>query len=758
MMKNILLLIGLYLLLSHVAMSQRRNKLIDMAGDYYSTAQYLPAAEIYNDIVKSEPNNLKAKYQLAQCHRLLFNYNEAEPLYKEVFQAEQEIYPYALFYLALCQKLNRKYQKAIEHFLQFEQVDIDIKEFPQSHELKLQAQVERKGCELALKQEKMPKRDFNFKLMQEPVNTAFNDYAPVIFSEDSIIALSSGRATKKGQIDPRLGEALSNNYLFVNQDNDWKESKYKNKFDKLNSKYGDGAGFLLGENFYFTSCQEADGSCAIYVTTLKKGKWQKPEKLGKNINKEGTDNKQPNLSSSGDTLIFVSDRPGGMGKNDLWMSIKNGETWGIPENLGPTINTPFNEISPFYYSEENLLFFASDGHYGFGGLDVYMSTSLDFTSFEILNIGLPFNSNGDDCYFTLGNQNGYLASNRKNGLGRFDIYSFKKEAEETVIAEIANNMPYAHRDLAYNDESFKFYQLSEGQKSLVAENKPTESYSVSGKLVDEETGQPVANATIPMVDKNGELLKTTKTNEDGEFRYQDMESDDSRILAKQGNTSLTSKQNLKVENLKIEPGLKNGSRSSIESIYFDFNSDRLRKEAQLALEDLVDFYFHFPHVQIEIDAHTDNIGNPSYNKHLSEQRGKIVYNYLINRGIDASALVINARGQSSPYASNQTLLGRQLNRRVEFKIKGISDKLNYPTATYIIKPKANLYRIAKTFQMSVAEVMLLNGLKSKNIRAYSPVRVYNKTGPDARYVFVPLNHSVDQNIEMSRMNADINLH
>lgn len=750
-MKKIFILIGICFWIVEAGYSQRRSKVMDMADEYYQSAQYLPAAELYYEISKAEPNNLSAKYQLAQCHRLLFEYARAEPLYQEVYQGDRESYPLALFYFALTQKLNRKYQAAIESFEEFEKIAINEKDFPDAKALKLQAQVEKNGCKLALEQEKMPLRDFKFKVIEEPVNTAFNDYAPAIVKEDSLLVISSGRTSKKGRIDDRLGEALSSNYQFVRNGSSWIESKYKDKFDKLNSKDGDGAGFMMGDKFYFTSCQEDDDGCAIYVAELKKGKWDKPEKLGQNINLKGTDNKQPNLTPGGDTLFFVSDRAGGLGKNDIWMSVKVGESWGNPQNLGPEINTPFNEISPFYYPEENLLFFASDGHHGFGGLDVYMTTTFQPGAMEIVNIGLPFNSNNDDCYFTLGTRTGYMASNRKNGFGRFDIYSFNKEAQETVIAEIADHMPYAHRELAYHEKDFKYFDLSGNGEPLLADANTSDSYSVSGKLVDEQTGEPIANATVPIVDKDGELLKTTQTNQDGEFRYQDInENDDVRVLANQEKSSLTNRQNIKVENLKIARGGSQPGLSQVESVYFDFNSRQLRCEAKMALEDLVDFYYHFPGIQIEIDAHTDNVGNPNYNKHLSEQRGKVVYNYLINKGIDASALVINARGQSSPFAPNDSQLGRQLNRRVEFKIKGISAKLTYPTTTYIVKPKANLYRIAKSFDMSVDEIMLLNGFKSKNIQAYSPVRVYNKVAPDSQYVFVPLNHSGTAGQEMTR--------
>jgi len=742
---NRILVIGIITLfvMPTMVLAQRGKKLVDMADNYYKTAQYLPAGELYHEILKVEPNNLHAKYHLAHCQRLLFEYNKAEPLYEQVYLADAGKYPLSLFYFALTQKLNRKYDLAIKSFLKFENESANLSEVADKNAFLMQAKVERKGCELALDQEKMPLRDFQFGIMDEPVNSAFNDYAPVIFEDGAMLVVSSGRAEKEGQIDPRLGEALSNNYRFVWQGSGWLESQGKDKFDKINSRYGDGAGFLVGDKFYYTSCQEDDDGCAIYVSELKKGKWEKPEKLDDNINMKGTDNKQPNLTPSGDTLFFVSNREGGMGKNDLWMSIQLNEKWGLPQNLGPAINTPFNEISPYYHPDENLLFFASDGHYGFGGLDIYMTTGFDLDNIEILNVGLPFNSNADDCYFTLGNTQGYMASNRKNGFGKFDIYNFDKESEETVIAEIADHMPYAHRELAYNDKNFKYFDLSGNGDPLLAQNEEPESYSVSGKLVDKQTGAPIADATVPIVNKNGELLKTTQTNQQGEFRYEDIDkNEDMRILADQQKSSLTSQQKMKVEDLKIAPGKARPGYNKIESIYFDFSSSQLRCEAKMALEDLVDFYRHFPDIQIEIDAHTDNVGNANYNKQLSHQRGKIVYNFLIERGIDASALVINAKGQTAPYASNDNQLGRQLNRRVEFVVKGISDKLSYPTSTFIIKPKANLYRIAKSFDMTVAEVMLLNGFKGKNIKAYSPVRVYNKVLPDDKYVFVPIQHAM----------------
>lgn len=718
--------------------SKRIERHLREAYQYYQAQQYLPAAEIYQAVLKNNENHPEATFYLAECLRKTYTYAEAEKYYDLTVGNYLKAYPEALFYLALMQKMNEKYQDAIANFEEFEQLH---QQNPTLSELVLQSKVEKKGCFLAQEKDQKQQKNINITLFQPPINSPFNEYAASFGAGQQKIVLSSGRPGKDRKVDPRLGEALSNNFLFIFENNSW-ISDPSPTFELVNSKFGDGAGVFSHDftRFYFTSCQETDGNCAIYLSRFDQDKWQQPIKLNQQINSPGYDNKQPNLNASGDTLFFVSNRPGGKGKNDIWYSIsQGGDHWSTPQNL-TRVNTPFNEISPFYHAPEKTLFFASEGHHGYGGMDIFLAVD-PFQKEEIVNIGKPYNSHYDDCFFSLAGKQGLLASNRSNGLGKFDIYQFSQTEDQPAVAYFGDQKPLAGRTTAADgSREFRYFSyFNSQQEGLLADKQQDnkENYGISGKVVD-QTGQPVADVTVPLLDDHGDVIKETRTNKDGVFRYEEVNQNSQvKILTgdDQNDNDLVMKEYQQKQKTYA-------SALRTENIYFDFDSYQLRQEARLALDDLVDFYAYFPDIQIEIDAHTDNLGSDYYNKSLSESRARKVYKYLVNKGIDPTALVINAQGKSDPFASNQGELGRQLNRRVEFTLKGLSSSITYPTSTYIIKPNSNLYRISLCFGMTVQDLKLLNGIYSNNVEAYRPIRVYDKKAPDPKYVFIPSQHAL----------------
>ena len=418
-------------------------------GDaYWEKELYFEAAQYYEKASKLEPGNHYAAYRLAECQRALFNYEAAEGNYGKVDQANAEAFPSAGFYYALTQKLNGNYAEAIRNFDQFaEKAARYAWPTPDEKPALLQrAKLEQEGCRLALRQQQLPQRGFGFQALPAPVNSVFNDYAPIIYQHDSSLVIASGRPSSKGGIaDTKLGETLSDFYRFGTDTSarrrgrGWQEIRQGDRFENVNSKWGDGSGVFnrQRDKFYFTSCQQGDAHCQLYVTHLRNGQWQKPEELNPAVNLPGYDARHPALTPRGDTLYFASNRPGGLGLNDIWMSLTAGdENWGPAVNLGSGVNTPQNDLSPFYQTTENVFFFASDGHKGFGGLDVFMVKPNASGKPEVVNIGLPFNSNVDDYCLVMSEKLGYLASNRRGGMGKFDVYSFRMESQEAVVASL----------------------------------------------------------------------------------------------------------------------------------------------------------------------------------------------------------------------------------------------------------------------------------------------------------------------------------
>lgn len=443
----------LMLLNLNSAMAQKRKDVRDiiMSGnEYYFQDQFSKAIAFYEKAITIDSLNAYANYYLAECHRKTFNFKEAEQYYLIVVENSPREFPLAGFYYPQMQKFNGKFGKAISNFDAFIVFAKTIN-FAEEEEFLAKAVIERKGCYFAIAHLENPFGEYNLTNLPEPINSQYNDYGPFILENDSTIGLTSGRSTVTGKIlNNRYGEYFSDNFRFIKDSTAWSAYPTEDNFKINNTEFGEGAGSYSAhkEVFYFTGCYEDGSYCKIYKSEKKGGLWQAPVEVESPINLKNSDNKQPSITNSGDTLFFVSDRVGGFGGNDIWMSIKNAAgKWQTPINLGEKINTPYNEISPFYYGEDDVLFFASDGHEGLGGLDIFMAKGGIGNIQLVENIGYPFNSNHDDGYMVLGNKVGYFASNRMGGLGNFDIYQFNIVTHQSIIAEVREDQQHHQRVL-----------------------------------------------------------------------------------------------------------------------------------------------------------------------------------------------------------------------------------------------------------------------------------------------------------------------
>ncbi len=731
----------------------------ESADKYFQNEEYYLAAQEYLKAAKLKPNEAYVDYQLAECYRKNLDYDDAEIWYEKTFNVHTTKFPLAQFWLGLMQKTNGKYIEAEESIERF------IKTFkPKTEEDKIrfkEAEFEYKGCIYALDELKKPIKDVNFQLLPPPVNSKNTDFAPMLFFNDSSIVITSMRADSKGtETNLATGEARSDNFRYEKKGDKWLRHNNDDAFDIVNTSADDGAGELTKDKskYYYTIC---DPECAIYVSKKNaSGKFTKGLKLNKNINAIGYWNAQPTLSPTSDTMFFVSKRPGGKGQNDIWMSTNKDKTGQIEDWLPSSnlvkINTPYNDMTPFWDDHTNTIYFASDGHVGFGELDIYVATGRKRDS--IVNLGLPFNSNRDDFYFNLGKEKGYLVSNRKGGIGLTDIYWYDIKAKESVVGEIPK-------------ETFVDAQ----------------SITSIGTMIFNDTQLPAANVAVALKNDKGEVLKEAKTNANGEFRFENlppdqnfkitMSSNDPRIEAKVNytvekkkvavyttsvfgevketepekpslkpvkeepivtlNTAATKKpsqnavsghkSNVTVASFQLKGSSKKPSKAFFENIYYDFNSVDLSNAGKKVMDELLNYYGANKDIQIEIRAYTDGFGDPTYNKQLAESRGQSCYDYLSGRGIDQTALLLIPVGSGKPLGSNNSFIGRQLNRRVEFSIVAAKEKYEPTAMAYVIEPHMTLFSIAKKYGMSVNELKNLNGITEGDIKAYNTIRV-KRTG------------------------------
>lgn len=384
------------------------------------------------------------------------------------------------------------------------------------------------------------------------------------------------------------------------------------------------------------------GSQDIYLCMYNNGNWGSPFNLGPAVNSESWE-AQPSISPDGLTLYFASNRPGGYGGFDLYMTKFQNGRFGAPLNLGPGINTSGNEQAPFIHYDNKTLYFSSDGHIGAGGWDIFVTHLQDDGKFaKPLNVGVPINTEKDELGMIVDRfgKFGYLSSERPGGYGGLDIYKFE-------LPPALKPQPVSYvTGLVYDADT---------KEKLVAKME----------LTDLSTGKVVANVESM---KDGSFFMVLKAN----CNYM-MTIDQVNYLFYSANFSLLEQPELKPYILDVplhKP--KVNTEVVLNNVFFDVDKFELKPESKLELEKLVFLLKKFPFMKIEIGGHTDNTGDKTKNKALSLNRAKAVKEYLVSKGIDATRLTAVGYGDTVPVADNDTPEGKAQNRRTVFKVLSVN--------------------------------------------------------------------------------------
>jgi hypothetical protein len=392
---------------------------------------------------------------------------------------------------------------------------------------------------------------------------------------------------------------------------------------------------------YFTACERPGGygSCDLYFSAYKNGTWSTPVNLRPPVNSQYWES-TPSISADGSTLFFASNRPGGLGAKDIWISrMKPDGTWSTPKNPGKNINTEGNEMSPFIHFDGRTLYFASDGRPGMGGYDIYMSRMNDDSTWsEPKNLGYPINTYNDEMGLVIdaAGTTGYFSSRRDNVTGK-DIFYFSL------------------------DESVR----------------PDAVSYLKGKVSDKETGK-LLKADYELINLSNNIVSVRNTTDDtGNFLVCLPSGYDYGLNVKKDGYLFYS------ENFMFEgkhsasaPLIKRialsrarvGEKMLLANVFYEVDSWELRKESLTELNNLADLLLMNKDLVVEIDGYTDSTGSDPYNLTLSEKRALSVVKYLQTRGIPQDRLKFKGFGNSSPVGDNVTSEGRQLNRRTEARI------------------------------------------------------------------------------------------
>ena len=534
--------IVIYLVTTFV-FAQRTETFVTYGDELFESTQYIKAIPVYKAALEKNPNYTKAKYRLGECYRLTLDYESAQFYYGDIAKNNDPRYPLAGFYYGQMQKLKGQYSNALTTFKVFQRLmkDMELTEDETYRPFYQQAKVEIDGCQLAMNQVAMEHPDHGLAPVLGELNSPFNDFAAFSIGSDDVICITSARKAGKGSLQNNtFGQGFTDLFRFQKDPaGTWEEYKAKDRFESMiNTKWGEGSGSFNRERtkFYYTNCNEDLGEvCHIFVSYLSGGRWTEAVPLNSNINQDGFTSRHPNLSPSGDTLFFASNREGTYGELDIWMSLNaGGDNWSPPVNLGNQINTSFNEMSPFYSHSQKVLFFSSGGHRGFGGLDIYIAKGKSFKAAEIHNAGMPFNSARDDMFFFLGDTRGYLSSNRDGGVGQLDIYDFSIESKARIVKEVSTAETIAGRNSLYTDD-YNFDNVETDIINQIISRRLSSSFSqVAVYLTTEQLAvyNSLSRDDKERIDKivNGRIRKMTSSSlrsirSEDEYYYQQLDAD-----------------------------------------------------------------------------------------------------------------------------------------------------------------------------------------------------------------------------------------
>jgi outer membrane protein OmpA-like peptidoglycan-associated protein/tetratricopeptide (TPR) repeat protein len=573
--------------------------------------------------ISSDSKFIEAYALLGDVYRLKRDNKQAIEAYKKVLIINPEFNRAAYIKLGEIEVGEAKYsdaQQHLENYLTYPNIIAQNSSF---------AQKLIEDCKFAIQALQHPVA-FKPINMGPEVNTAADEYSPV------------ATADEKTLIFTRQINANEDFYQSNKKDNKWQTATYlSNQINTPNYNEGSESISQDGKFLFFTGCNRPDGlgRCDIYVAQKKGDDWGKPFDLSPPINTSGWES-QPSISADGRTLYFVSNRKGGYGGYDIWKSVLTDKGWGDPENLGPNINTSYNEQSPFIHADDSTLYFCSNGWPGMGGQDLFVSKlGKDGKWQKPQNLGSPINTNNDESGLTISSNGStaYFSSNSLNGLGGFDIYTFE--------------MPMSIRP-----------HLVTYVKGLVSDIKTKQPLEAAVEIVDLQYNLPVYQDYSSV--EQGDFLATLKSG-----KNYGLNISKSGYLFYSENFSLIGHQTNDPFNIivQMEP-IEIGNKVILKNIFFDTNKFDIKSDSRSELEKLVNFLSVNPTLHIEVSGHTDNVGNDQANQTLSENRAKAVYNYLIASKIDASRLVFKGYGETQPIAPNDTDEGRSKNRRTEFKI------------------------------------------------------------------------------------------
>jgi outer membrane protein OmpA-like peptidoglycan-associated protein len=628
------LLFGMLPVVFPAAQTNDKAKILyEQANIAFRERNFKKGFDLMDKAIEKDPNFAEAYYKLGNVYEFTFGeQGKAIPYYEKALVLKPDFNGFIAAYQTLAYRYlqDGKYDLAKAHFEKF----IDLKP---GKELQVrEARRQLANIEFARNAMQNPV-SFKPKSLGKTINKYQLQYFPVLTADKSKLFFTS-RATNTHESDENL---MVSNWT----GDSWGTPESVSKM--INTAFNEGTCSISadGRTLVFTCCQgrETYGSCDLFVTFKNGSEWSVPENMGPKINTMAWES-QPSLSADGRTIFFVSDRQGGYGRRDIWMStLDNDGYWQKPVNLGKNVNTPYDDLSPFIHVNGRTLYFSSQGHPSLGGYDLYSVDLLGNQWGNVKNLGYPLNTYLDEVslFVTSDGKKGYYAFESKNEhvLQSSELYEFDipEQIELKYTSDFLKGIVYDSKTKNRLDAKIELFDV--GKDSLVALMNS-----------DAKTGEYLTVLTkgseyALYVNRPGYLFKSLY------FNHKD--------------TAKTA-ENL-ILDIYLTP-IEKGAKETLNNLFFATNEYKLDGKSVTEIEKIIRFMGEYQNLILEISGHTDDVDTDEYNQKLSEKRAKSVYDYLIARGMNPLRLKYAGYGEKQPAYPNNSDKNRALNRRIEFKV------------------------------------------------------------------------------------------
>ncbi|MFE3849480.1 OmpA family protein [Flavobacterium sp. LB3P45] len=643
-MKNIILYITIISVFSFNIYSQKAR--VTAADKKYDSYAYVDAIKTYERVAEKGYKSVDMFKKLGNAYYFNGELDKAVKWYGELFAMATDTDLESEYYY--------RYAQSLRSISQSDKADEMLQKFIQKSGNDSRGKLFKKDTNYL---EAIKANSGRYQVEDAGINSKYSDYGTAIYSNKIVFASARDTGSLGKRRHKWTNQAFTNLYAADLEYN--MTPGVPKKFDKnINSKFNEASPVFTadGKTVYFTRNNYLDGKkrkdgnditlIKIYKASLVNDKWSNITELP--FDSDNYSTAHPALSADGKNLYFASDMPGTLGQSDLFkVTISEDGSFGTPLNLGNTINTEGRETFPFV-TDENEIYFASDGHPGLGGLDVFMSEiNTDGTFSAVQNVGANVNSPKDDFAYLIDTKSrrGFFSSNRDGGKGYDDIYKFLET------------------------------------KRLICEQL------MYGEITDLVTKELLADAKISLYNSQFSLINTTYSDDKGNYTFKvecgktynvraekpEYTAIEQKITIAETNGKTYLPLTLEKSKCKVTIGDDLGKCFGIKMIYFDLDKSNIRKEAALDLEKILDVLNQNPTMKLNIRSHTDSRQTFKYNEALSERRVKSTMGWLIKNGIDSTRLT--GRGYGETQLVNKCSDGvkcseeeHQLNRRSEFII------------------------------------------------------------------------------------------